>query len=134
MSVGAVARRSIGAAVVVTAGVPVAGVTTTGAAAAAAPRISCPARASTSRPLSYTIVTIDISTKPGAKVSATVTSGKSTISLQPTAPANSSGKAWLYEKISAVTRSMVALVTVRVSSHCAIGLCRTHFTPVALSG
>jgi len=95
--------------------------------------IWCAARVSTTRPLSYHIVTIYVTTKPNAKVSGTVTSGGLTLSMIPTAPADASGKALFYQKISAVTESIVQHVTVRVSLDGLVGHCYTEYAPVVLS-
>jgi len=102
--------------------------------AAATKHLSCTARVSTSRPRSYTTVTIYVRTEPMAKVSGTLTGSRFTVSMVPTAPANSSGKAWLYQKISAVVKSGVERVNVRVALNGSVGHCFTHFRPVALSG
>jgi hypothetical protein len=92
--------------------------------------LTCTARVSTYRPLSYHVVTIYVTTKPRTHVSGTATSGKSSWSMVPTAPANASGRAWLYQKISAVLISTVNYVNVRVSLHGAVGHCYTQFKPV----
>jgi hypothetical protein len=100
------------------------------AGAAPSKSLSCTARPSSYRPLSFHIVTIFVTTTPRAKVSGEVTSGRSSWSMVPTASANASGKAWLYQKISAVSVSTVNHVTVRVSLKGLVGHCYTQFTPV----
>lgn len=100
------------------------------AGAAPSKNLSCTACASSYRPLSFHIVTIYVTTKPEAKVSGIVTSGGSSWSMIPTAPANRSGRARLNQKISAVSISTVSQVTVRVSLKGLVGLCYTQFKPV----
>ena len=95
-----------------------------------AKRLTCTAHVSTYRPLSYHIVTIYVTTTPDAHVSGTVTSGKSSWSMVPTAPANATGRAWLYQKISAVSISTINHVNVRVSLNGSVGHCYTQFKPV----
>ena len=93
-------------------------------------RLTCTAHVSTYRPLSYNIVTIYVTTTADAHVSGTVTSGKSSWSMVPTAPANAIGRAWLYQKISAVLMSTVNHVNLRVSLNGSVGHCYTQFKPV----
>lgn len=92
--------------------------------------LSWTARPSTYRPLSFHIVTIYVTTKPKAAVSGVVDDGKSSWSMVPTAPANVSGKARLYQKISAVLVSRVNHVTVNVSLNGLVGDCDTQFKPM----
>ena len=104
--------------------------TATVAGAAPVAHLSCTARASTYRPASFHIETIIVATAPHAHVSGTATSGRSSWPMVPTAAANASGTAWLYQKISAVIIASVIDVRVRVSLHGAVAFCRTSFDPL----
>jgi hypothetical protein len=50
--------------------------------------------------------------------------------MVPTAPASATGRAWLYQKISAVSISTINHVNVRVSLNGSVGHCYTQFKPV----
>jgi hypothetical protein len=101
-------------------------------ASASSSALSCTATVLDSRPHSYSIVTINVSTKPGAAVSGTETAGTHSWSMTPTARANASGKARLYQRLSAVSRDELVKVTVRVTLDGSTGHCSTRYTPPSL--
>ena len=101
-------------------------------ASASSGALSCTATVLDSRPHSYSIVTINVSTKPGAAVSGTETAGTHSWSMRPSARANASGKARLYQKVSAVPKVELVKVMVRVTMDGSTGHCSTRYTPPSL--
>jgi hypothetical protein len=84
------------------------------------------------RPISYSIVTINVSTKPRAAVSGTETAGTHTWSMTPSTAANASGKARLYQGVPAVSKDEVVRVSVRVTLNGSTAHCSTRYTPPKL--
>lgn len=105
---------------------------TTQPASASSSGLSCIATVLDSRPHSYSIVTIIVTTKPRAQVSGTETAGTHTWSMTPIASANASGRAKLYQKVSAVSRDELVKVTVRVTLDGSMGRCTTRYSPPSL--
>jgi hypothetical protein len=94
--------------------------------------LSCRARVLDSRPYSYSVVTINVSTKPGAAVSGTESAGGRTWSMTPNSRANAAGNARLSQKVSAVAKDEVVRVTVHVALDGVTGRCSTSYTPPSL--
>jgi|GEM_PF-3540471 len=101
-------------------------------ASATSSGLSCSAVVLDSRPHSYSVVTINVSTKPHAEVSGTETAGTHSWSMTPIAPANPSGRARLSQKISAVAKYELVRVTVRVTLNDSTGHCSTEYAPPSL--
>jgi hypothetical protein len=100
---------------------------------AAAGTLTCTVRLSTGRPSAGDIITMLVTTSPGAKVSGTSAQYPSGYSweMQPTEPANASGHAWLFQKISVPTRSGTVTVTVHLLLDGNYGSCRARYRVVA---
>jgi hypothetical protein len=84
-------------------------------------------------PHPYSLVVIDVSTKPDAKVSATETAAGHSWSMSPGTTANASGHAGLSQKVAAVKKYELVRVTVNVTLGGLSGHCSTHYTPPTLS-
>jgi hypothetical protein len=82
---------------------------------------------------SYSMVTINVRTKPRAEVSGTESAAAHSWSMAATAPANAAGIARLYQKVSGVSRYEVVRVTVSVTLNGTTGHCTTHYTPPRLT-
>lgn len=92
----------------------------------------CAAIVLNSRPYSYSMVTVIVSTKPGALVYGTETAGTHSWAMTPSATANALGRARLYQKASAVAKVELVRVSVRVTLDGASGHCSTSYTPPSL--
>jgi hypothetical protein len=84
-------------------------------------------------PHQYGVVTISVSTRPLADVSATETAGAHSWSMSPNAAANGGGKARLSQKISTVRKYELVRVTVHVTLGGSTGSCSTRYTPPSLA-
>lgn len=94
--------------------------------------LACTATVLNVRPYTYSTVTIGVTTKPHAGVSGTENAGARSWSMTPTSAANSTGRARLYQKVSAVMNFEVVRVLVHVALDGASGNCRTEYTPPTL--
>jgi hypothetical protein len=83
-------------------------------------------------PHPYSLVVIDVSTKPGAKVSATESAQGRSWSMSPGTTANASGHAGLTQKVAAVRKYELVRVSVNVTLGALSGHCSTHYTPPSL--
>lgn len=95
--------------------------------------LTCTVRLSTGRPSAGDIIAMLVTTKPGAQVSGTSAQypGGFSWEMQAAQPANSSGRAWLYQKISVPIRSGTVTVTVHVLLDGTYGSCRARYRVTA---
>jgi len=100
-------------------------------AGASAP--NCRVRLSTGYPFAGDVITMLVTTTPGAKVSGTSAQypGGYSWAMQPTKPGNGEGHAWLYQKISVPLRSGAVSVTVHAWSHGSYGECHATYRVIA---
>jgi hypothetical protein len=100
-----------------------------GVSSAGASALGCSVRLSTAHPSAGDIITVLVTTSPGAKVSGTSAQypGGYSWEMQPTKPANTAGHAWLSQKISVPTRSGTVTVTAHVSANGYFGECRARY-------
>jgi hypothetical protein len=84
------------------------------------------------RPHPYSVVTINVSTRPNAAVSGTESAAGHSWSMTPSASANSAGTARLSQKIPAVRKYELVRVTVHVTLNGATGSCKTRYSPPTL--
>jgi hypothetical protein len=94
---------------------------------AGAATLTCKARVTNPHPANYTEAQILVQTKPGARVTGTEHVG----SAHPTQQgvANSRGVAYIYFKVSFVTKREVRIVTVVAKKGAITESCRTSFDP-----
>jgi hypothetical protein len=83
-------------------------------------------------PHTYSVVTIRVSTKPGAQVAATESAGGRSWAMTPGASANAAGRANLNQKVAAVAKFEVVRVSVRVTWNGLTAHCATQYTPPSL--
>jgi hypothetical protein len=94
--------------------------------------LSCSAVVLDSRPHSYGVVTINVSTRPHAQVSGTETAGTHSWSMTPGTAANAAGLARLSQKVAAVRKDELVRVSVTVTLNGSTGHCSTRYTPPSL--
>jgi len=103
------------------------------ASATSSPGLSCVASVLDNHLNSYSMVMINVRTKPRADVSGTESAATHSWSMTPTGPANAFGIARLSQRTSAVSKYEVVKVTVEVTLNGSTAHCTTHYSPPRLT-